>query len=110
MLPNVGTWELIIIILVVFLVFGSKRLPEIAGGIGRGIRAFRRELQGINEEIQRSVEPPSSGNARRTPEPYRANPSTPAATEHADGQSARDKGEQPTRTPKQSDDDGPAML
>ena len=51
MLPNVGPWEMIVILLVAFLVFGSKRLPEVARGIGKGIREFRREISGVTDEI-----------------------------------------------------------
>ena len=42
----IGQLELIIILVVVFLLFGAKRLPDIARGIGKGIREFRRALEG----------------------------------------------------------------
>jgi TatA/E family protein of Tat protein translocase len=51
MLPNVGSWEMIIILHVVFLVFGSKRLPDVARGLGRGLREFKREMRGITDEL-----------------------------------------------------------
>lgn len=43
---NLGTGELIVILVVVLLLFGAKRIPELARGMGRGIRSFR---QGLNE-------------------------------------------------------------
>jgi sec-independent protein translocase protein TatA len=56
MLPNVGPWEMIVILLVVFMMFGSKRLPEIARGLGKGIREFKREISGITEEINSTAD------------------------------------------------------
>ena len=46
MLPNVGMGELVVILLIVLVLFGSKRLPEVARGIGRSIKAFK---EGMNE-------------------------------------------------------------
>ncbi len=60
MLPNVGTWEMIIIVLVIFLVFGANKLPEITRGIGKGLREFKREMSGLTQELgsATSAEPP----------------------------------------------------
>jgi sec-independent protein translocase protein TatA len=51
MLPNVGTWEMIIIFLVIFMVFGANRLPDIARGLGKGMREFKKEMSGIASQI-----------------------------------------------------------
>lgn len=50
MLPNVGVNELLIIFLIVFLLFGAKRLPEIAKGLGRGIVDFKQALKQPEKE------------------------------------------------------------
>ena len=42
----VGMWELILIFAIVVLIFGAKRIPEIARGIGKGIKEFRKALEG----------------------------------------------------------------
>lgn len=42
----IGQLEIIIILVVVFLIFGAKRLPDIARSIGKGIREFRKALDG----------------------------------------------------------------
>jgi sec-independent protein translocase protein TatA len=44
-----GTWELILIVVVVVLLFGAKRIPEVARGIGKGIKEFRKALEGKEE-------------------------------------------------------------
>ncbi len=46
MLPNVGMGELIVILVIVLVLFGAKRLPEVAKGIGRSVKAFK---EGIEE-------------------------------------------------------------
>ena len=46
MLPNVGLGELIVILIVVLLLFGAKRIPEIAHSLGKAVNAFK---SGLNE-------------------------------------------------------------
>lgn len=52
---NLGAWEVILIFLVVLLLFGAKRLPEIGQSLGKGIREFKSATRGIQEEIESSV-------------------------------------------------------
>jgi len=47
---NLGLPELIVIAAVALLVFGPKRLPELAKGLGKGIRDFKKALEGKEEE------------------------------------------------------------
>jgi len=58
---SVGMPELIVILLVILLLFGSKRLPELAQGLGKGIREFKKATNEIKNEldvtpIQREIE------------------------------------------------------
>lgn len=46
-----GGWEWMIIVLVVVLLFGAKKIPELARGLGRGIREFKDATKEIKEEI-----------------------------------------------------------
>jgi TatA/E family protein of Tat protein translocase len=48
---GIGTQELIIILVIVLLVFGSKKLPELAQGLGKGIKEFRKASTEIQEEL-----------------------------------------------------------
>lgn len=52
MLGNIGTVELLVIMLVILLVFGSKRIPEIARGLGKGIREFKEAAAEISNELR----------------------------------------------------------
>jgi len=46
-----GPWELLIILFIILLIFGSKKLPEMAQGLGRGIREFKKATNEIEEEL-----------------------------------------------------------
>ena len=51
MFGSIGTPELLMIMLVILLLFGSKRLPELAKGIGKGVRQFRKAMDDVKDEI-----------------------------------------------------------
>ncbi|SMO62041.1 Sec-independent protein translocase subunit TatA/TatB [Solitalea koreensis] len=59
---NLGTGELVLIMLVVLLLFGGKKLPELARGLGRGIREFKDASEGIKQELHDSMNKPAEGN------------------------------------------------
>jgi sec-independent protein translocase protein TatA len=50
---NLGPMEMLFIAVVLLLLFGAKRLPELGSGLGKGIREFKRSMRDINEEMQR---------------------------------------------------------
>lgn len=50
-----GGWEWVIIVLVVLLLFGAKKIPELARGLGRGIREFKDATREIKDEIDDGV-------------------------------------------------------
>jgi sec-independent protein translocase protein TatA len=54
---NLGPTEMIFVLVVLLLVFGAKRLPELGSGLGKGIREFRRSMKDITSEIERGDEP-----------------------------------------------------
>lgn len=47
---GLGPFEIILIFAVTLLMFGAKRLPELATGMGKGIRDFKRSLNGVNDD------------------------------------------------------------
>lgn len=49
-MPQLGVPELIIILVIIIIVFGVGRLPEVGGAIGKGLREFRRASTGLEEE------------------------------------------------------------
>lgn len=48
---GIGTTELLVILFIILLVFGSKKLPELAQGLGRGIREFKKATNEIQDEL-----------------------------------------------------------
>ena len=56
MFSGLGTWEILLIFLVVLLVFGAKRIPEIAQGLGKGIREFKSSVREIEGELKAPLE------------------------------------------------------
>lgn len=48
---NIGTGEVIILIFLVLLLFGGKKIPELMRGIGKGVRSFRQGMNDISTEI-----------------------------------------------------------
>jgi sec-independent protein translocase protein TatA len=52
---NLGGGEIIIVLLVILLFFGSKKIPELARGLGRGMREFKDATSGVQREIEESM-------------------------------------------------------
>lgn len=52
MFGNLGTGEIILIVLVVLILFGAKKIPELAQGIGKGMREFKKSLKDVEEDIK----------------------------------------------------------
>lgn len=52
---NMGTPEIMIIMFVVLLLFGGKKIPELARGLGKGIREFKDASDGVKREIHNSI-------------------------------------------------------
>ena len=51
MFGGLGTWEIFLVFLVVLLVFGARRIPEIAQGLGKGIQEFRKAAKDIQNDV-----------------------------------------------------------
>ena len=55
MFGDVGFAEMIIIFLVILVFFGAKRLPELAGGLGKSIREFKKGLKDVQDEVTQEI-------------------------------------------------------
>lgn len=61
---NFGFWEIALIVVGILLLFGAKRLPEIGGSIGKGIREFKRSLSEVGDV---TLPPGQQNNTLQTP-------------------------------------------
>ncbi|MHB8523619.1 MAG: Sec-independent protein translocase subunit TatA/TatB [Limisphaerales bacterium] len=52
----IGGWEMILILAVVLILFGAKKLPELAKGLGQGIKEFKKATRDVSDEMQRAME------------------------------------------------------
>jgi sec-independent protein translocase protein TatA len=52
----IGGWELILILAVVLVLFGAKKLPELAKGLGQGIKEFKKATRDVSEELHSAMD------------------------------------------------------
>lgn len=92
-LESLGGGELLVILLFVLLFFGSKNIPSLARGLGKGIREFKDAMNGVQSEIRQGmyevekeirveedkVQPPAAGT-HQLPAPEEETPVAPAPT------------------------------
>jgi len=52
---GMGTTEMILVLLIIIIFFGAKKIPELARGLGKGIREFKDASQEVKKEIESSV-------------------------------------------------------
>ena len=65
MFGNLGFPELLIIMVVILLLFGAKRIPEIAGSMGKGIREFKKNINDATREVTSESQTPSESETPR---------------------------------------------
>ncbi len=53
---GLGPWELALVFVAILLLFGAKRLPEIASGLGKGIREFKKSVRETTDELKGSLD------------------------------------------------------
>ena len=51
-----GGWEIVLILAVVLILFGAKKLPELAKGLGQGIKEFKKASNEVTSELQRAAD------------------------------------------------------
>lgn len=70
----IGGWELVLILAVVLVLFGAKKLPELAKGLGQGIKEFKKATRDVQDELHNAMEETPK---QRYIEPSQAVPSNP---------------------------------
>ncbi len=64
---GLGTTELVLIALVVLLLFGGKKIPELMKGLGKGVKSFKDGMDGMEEEFKKSSDktPPADKSEKQ---------------------------------------------
>ena len=82
---NLGGGEIILILAIVLILFGARKLPELAKGLGQGIKEFKKATREVTDEVQNAMDDTPSQPARRLPpqpqvEPQKTVAQTPPAS------------------------------
>ena len=64
---GLGGWEVVLILAVVLVLFGAKKLPELAKGLGQGIKEFKKATREVTDEINSAMEEPPPPPPKRLP-------------------------------------------
>ena len=86
-MPSLGGWEWVILIALILLLFGAKRLPDAARGLGRSLRIFKSETKGLIDDAKSEAAPASPAATTAAP-PAAVESAAPAVIEAATPQAA----------------------
>jgi len=79
----IGGWEMVVILAVVLMLFGAKKLPELAKGLGQGIKEFKKATREVTDEVTHAMDETPAPSQRRLPAnpPATVESSAPASPE-----------------------------
>lgn len=91
-MPNLRGWEWLILVALVLLLFGAKRLPDAARSLGRSLRIFKAETKGLAEDATpQQIAPPSTA----VPQQTTGQPAAPIAAGEAAAEGQTPPAQQP---------------
>lgn len=95
-MPNLGGWEFVILIGILVLLFGAKRLPDMARSIGQSARVFKGEMKGMKSDdgTAKPADPPPAAAPPAQLPPAQSPPAAPAPAQNSNGAPAQE----PTRS------------
>src|SRR6185369_7332453 len=88
---NLGGGEIILILALILILFGAKKLPELAKGLGQGIKEFKKATKEVTEEVSQAMEEQPSAPPKRLPSstiPTSETPEHPIASQSSPGAKA----------------------
>ena len=65
---NLGTGEIIAIVLVILLLFGGRKIPELMRGLGKGVKSFKQGMNEVEEELKKPLEELDDNKPGSTPD------------------------------------------
>lgn len=89
---NMGGGEIILVLALVLVLFGAKKLPELAKGLGTGIKEFKKATRDVSEEMHSAMEDNPTPGSTRYPAPSQSLPApTQPEAQQTVSQSSADK-------------------
>ena len=79
---NLGGGEIILILALILILFGARKLPELAKGLGQGIKEFKKATKEVTDEVQSAMDEPSSPPQKRLT-PNSPQPEQPETVAHS---------------------------
>lgn len=79
---GISVWELLILLVVLLLIFGAKRLPEMGRSLGKGMREFKDSVTGVEESVTTAPPPSELPSAPSDPAPPRSESDSERETVH----------------------------
>lgn len=79
---GLSTWHWVIALVIILIIFGPDRLPQLAKAVGKSMRELKEGMSGVGQEMQQTMKEPPSTPAQTTTPP--AAPATPAQTKGYD--------------------------
>jgi len=90
----VGWQEILVIVVVVLILFGGRKIPELARGIGRGMREFKREMRGVKEDFDEAMKEEEEQESRPRPKKKRKKPASESAEDEKTSDSESEKSDE----------------
>ena len=66
-LAIISEWHIFLVLIVVFLLFGGRKIPELARGIGEAMREFKKASRDVHDDPPRTASPPAPIEPKRSP-------------------------------------------
>lgn len=85
-MPSIGWTELIVILVIILVIFGPKRLPEIGRSLGKGIKEFKKSSSELQEQL--TAEEPKAPTVEQTEKTEEPAETTPQGTEPGGSESS----------------------
>ncbi len=64
---NLGTGEIILIVAIILLLFGGRKIPELMRGIGKGVKSFKQGMNEVEDELKKPLEDLDKDKAKDEP-------------------------------------------
>ena len=84
-LAMLGGWEIAGIVVVVLVLFGARKVPELMGGLGKGIKEFKKASREVQDEIQQAIDEEPESKPTPRPPAQTTQPRTPPTDSQSGG-------------------------